>query len=252
MSQVTNNQDPKFYPLRIFLYSSLTALCFIGSYSPVILTFTWIYSNLFSLNILTIGFWIILFSPILLLVIYLAGWTFFVVIHSKILCPIFLVKVKPGHYPLSRNSSKLLAIRVSADQTARMMLKPLDFMPLVVNRYLRPFFLRCYGAKIGKNAYIARDNKVDALPLIELGNNILVGQLGAISCHYIAKGELVLENIKIGDNVTIGDYAIILPGAILENNVIIGPKTVVPKKHLEKGVSFYHQPALEFVVKNEN
>lgn len=245
MQHVVFNQNPKFYTLRIFLYSSLTVLCFICSYSPAILTFGWIFTNNFSLNIFTIEFWIILVSPILLIIIYLTGWIIFVLIHSKIICPTFLVQTNPGHYPLSNEFSKLLAIRVSADQTARMMLTPLDFMPLVVNRYLRPFFLKCYGAKIGKNAYFSRDNKVDASPLIEIGDNIIVGQLGVISCHYIANEELVLDRVKIGNNVTIGDYAIILPGSILENNIIIGPKSVIPKKHLKNGSSFYNQPGIE-------
>ena len=248
---MVDNQEPKFFYLRIFLYLTLTALSFVGSYSPVILTFSWIFINHFSLNVLTIEFWIVLISPIIIFLVYLSGWTIFVLIHSKIICPTFLVQVKPGHYPLTNNMSKLLAIRVSADQTTRMMLIPLDFMPLIVNRYLRPFFLRCYGAKIGKNAYFSRDNKVDPLPLVEIGDNIVVGQLGTISCHFIAKQELILNKVAIGNNVTIGDYAIILPGATLEDNIDIGPKVVVPRKHLTDGITFYSQPGIEMISTHE-
>ena len=136
----------------------------------------------------------------------------------------------------------MLVIRLSADQTSRMMLLPLDFMPLVVNRFLRPFFLRRYGAHIGKNSYISRDNKIDASPLIHAGNNLVVGQLGLVSCHLIVKGELILGEVQIGNNVTIGGYAMVGPGSILEDDVIIGAGAVVPNKHISKGATFYSQP----------
>lgn len=244
-----NNQDSRFFSLRVLFYSLFTALIFILSFSPVIVIFGWIFILEFSLNIFSLKFWIIFFSPVILTTIYLVGWFTFIFIHSKVICPIFLVPVQPGVYPLSSKTTKLLAIRVSADQTARMMLIPLDFMPLVVNRYLRPIFFRCYGVKVGRNAYFSRDNKVDALPLIEIGDNIKVGQLGVISCHYIAQQSLVLQKITVGNNVTIGDYAIVLPGAILENDIIIDPKTVVPRKKLQNGARFYNQPGIEEFLK---
>lgn len=241
-------QESKFYIIRIFFYFLFTALTFILSFTPVIITFGWIFFLDFSLNVFSLKFWLMFFSPIILTGIYLMGWFIFILIHSKVICPLFLVPVEPGVYPLSNKTTKLLAIRVSADQTARMMLIPLDFMPLVVNRYLRPIFFRCYGVKVGRNAYFSRDNKVDALPLIEIGDNIKVGQLGVISCHYIAQQNLVLQKITVGNNVTIGDYAIVLPGAILENDIVIDPKAVVPKKHLPDGSRFYNQPGIEKLI----
>lgn len=166
----------------------------------------------------------------------------FVIIHSEFIAPFFLPHVRPGRYPLSEKTTRLLVIRLSADQTARMMLQPLDFMPLVVNRYLRPFFLKRYGAKLGKNSYISRDNKIDASPLIHAGDNLVVGQLGLVSCHLIVKDELILNEVKIGNNVTIGGYAMIGPGSILEDDVIVGAGAVVPNKHIPKGATFYSQP----------
>lgn len=243
--QKVNNQEPRFFTLRVLFYSLCTALAFILSFTPVIIAFGWIFFLDFSLNVFSLKFWLMFFSPIILTAIYLMGWFTFIVIHSKVISPFFLVPVKAGIYPLSSKTTKLLAIRVSADQTARMMLIPLDFMPLVVNRYLRPIFFKCYGVKVGRNAYFSRVNKVDALPLIELGDNLKVGQLGVISCHYIAQQNLVLQKIIVGNNVTIGDYAIVLPGAILEDNTIIDPKTVVPRKHLPAGSRFYNAPGIE-------
>ena len=232
-----------FYAFRVFSYSAITALSFIILFAPSIYTFGLIFlTNHFSLDITNPYFWLILISPVILTIVYMLCWVAFVLFHSKFIVPFFLPSVKPGRYRLTDNATKLLVIRLSADQTARMMLLPLDFMPLVVNRYLRPFFLRRYGAHIGRSSYISRDNKIDASPLIHAGDNLIVGQLGLVSCHLIVKGELILNTVEIGNNVTIGGYALVGPGSVLEDNVIIGAGAVVPNKHIPKGATFYSQP----------
>ncbi len=236
-----DSHQAHFYAFRVFNYSASTALAFIILFSPIIYTFGIILIN-FSIDYTSIYFWIIFFAPVILVIEYLIFWTAFVIVHSKFIVPFFLPPVKPGRYPLTENATKLLVIRLSADQTARMMLLPLDFMPLVVNRYLRPFFLKRYGAHIGKNSYISRDNKIDASPLIHAGDNLVVGQLGLVSCHLIVKGELILNEVKFGNNVTIGGYALVGPGSILEDDVIVGAGAVVPNKHIPKGATFYSQP----------
>lgn len=230
-----------FYAFRVFSYSTCTAFGFIIFFSPIVYT-VGILIRHFNLNVLSPDFWLIFFSPAILTVVYIFCWVLFVIAHSKFIVPFFLPAIKPGRYPLDQLETRLMVIRLSADQTARMLLTPLDFMPLVVNRYLRPFFLRRYGAKIGKNSYISRDNKIDASPLIHAGNNLVVGQLGLISCHLIVKGDLILNTVEIGDNVTIGGYALVGPGSVLEDDVIVGAGAVVPNKHVPKGATFYNQP----------
>lgn len=218
--------------VKIFFYSIFTAVALIIAFSAILIFIQIIFINNFTLNVLNFNFWLILLSPLLFIVLYIICWFIFVFIHSKIIVPIFLVSLIPGNYPLNDTNTKLIGIRLSADQTARIMLIPLDFMPLIVNRYLRPYFLRSYGANIGKNSYISRDSKIDACNLITLGKNIVVGQLSVVSCHYIAKNELVLIDVSIGDNVAIGDYSLILPGSVIENDVILGMKSIIPKKHI--------------------
>ena len=229
------------YIIRVFSYSVFTALAFIILFSPILYAFGEIMLH-FSINVTSIDFWLVLFSPVILVIVYLICWTAFVIVHSKFIVPFFLPHVKPGRYPLNEHATRLLVIRLSADQTARMMLIPLDFMPLVVNRYLRPFFLKRYGAHIGKNSYISRDNKIDACPLIYAGDNLVVGQLGLVSSHLIVKGEFILNEVHIGNNVTIGGYAMVGPGSVLEDDVIVGAGAVIPNKHIPKGATFYSQP----------
>ena len=233
--------NPRFYAFRVFSYSTMTALSFIFLFSPVVYTTALLISH-FTNDIKNPDFWLLLFTPLILTLVYLVCWSLFVIFHSKFIVPFFLPAIKPGTYPINEKRTKLIVIRLSADQTARMLLLPLDFMPLVVNRYLRPFFLRRYGTKIGKNPYISRDNKIDASPLIFAGDNLIVGQLGLVSCHLIVKGELILNTVKLGHNVTIGGYALVGPGSIIEDDVIIGAGAVVPNKHIPKGAIYYSQP----------
>lgn len=239
-----------FYAFRVFTYSTCTALAFIILFSPIVYTVGLLVTH-FNLNFETTDFWIVFFTPLILTIVYILCWLAFVIIHSKFIVAFFLPSIKPGKYPLHEKETKLLVIRLSADQTARMLLLPLDFMPLVVNRYLRPFFLRRYGAHIGKDSYISRDNKIDASPLIHAGDGLVVGQLGLVSCHLIVNGYLILNTVEIGNNVTIGGYALIGPGSILEDNVIVGAGAVVPNKHIPKGATFYNQPGKILLPENQ-
>ena len=229
-----SSSESKFYSFRVVSYTSLTALLFLITFSP------FIFSILFFIKIGSSNlFWILVFSPVVITIVYMVCWMIFVFFHSKFIVPFFLPSLNPGKYPVNSKKTKLLVIRLSADQTARITLIPLDFMPLVVNRYLRPYFLRSYGVKLGRSPYIARDNKIDASSLIKIGDNVIVGQLGLISCHVIVKGELVLNKVEVGNNVTIGGYALIGPGTILEDDVIIGAGAIVPNKHIKKGSTYY-------------
>jgi len=42
-------------------------------------------------------------------------------------------------------------------------------------------------------------------------------------------GRLYLKTVKLGNNVTVGANAVVLPGADIGDNVIVGANTVVPK-----------------------
>ena len=85
-----------------------------------------------------------------------------------------------------------------------------------------------FGATIGRGTIIGGA----LLPTPDrtiIGENCLVGY-GAILGGNVYEGDrLYLNKIKIGDNVTIGGYAIIFAGAEIGDNVIIGANTVVPK-----------------------
>jgi acetyltransferase-like isoleucine patch superfamily enzyme len=62
-----------------------------------------------------------------------------------------------------------------------------------------------------------------------IGENCLIGY-GAIICAHVYEGErLYLKPVELGNNVTVGGYAIVFAGSKIGDNVIIGANTVVPK-----------------------
>jgi acetyltransferase-like isoleucine patch superfamily enzyme len=62
-----------------------------------------------------------------------------------------------------------------------------------------------------------------------IGDNCFFGYDAILSGHVYESGRLYLKTVKLGNNVTVGANAVVLPGVEIGNNVIIGANTVVPK-----------------------
>jgi acetyltransferase-like isoleucine patch superfamily enzyme len=87
-----------------------------------------------------------------------------------------------------------------------------------------------FGAKIGQGTIIGG---AEVLPpdRVVIGDNCLIGK-GAFLCGHVYEGDrLYLNTLTLGNNVTVGGYAILFPGSTIGDNVIIGANTVVPKDY---------------------
>ncbi|MCD6473912.1 MAG: gamma carbonic anhydrase family protein, partial [Thermoplasmata archaeon] len=63
---------------------------------------------------------------------------------------------------------------------------------------------------------------------------------------HIAEEKLILKKTKIGKNCLVGGETFIMPGVIMEDNVVLGAKSFVPKgMHLKKGKTYAGIPARE-------
>jgi acetyltransferase-like isoleucine patch superfamily enzyme len=112
------------------------------------------------------------------------------------------------------------------------------FLPFVRGTPMINWFFRGMGAKIGKDTLITTIRFMDC-DLIEIGDNCVIGGGAALSAHTVRKGRGVLKSVKLGNNVTIGADTMVLPGAVIEDNVVVAPNSVVPLgAHLE-GNAFY-------------
>ena len=109
---------------------------------------------------------------------------------------------------------------------------------------IKSFYLRLVGAKIGKNVFLAGEEWPDPC-LLEIGDNSMIGGRAMILGH-IAEEKLILKKTKIGKNCLVGGETFIMPGVIMEDNVVLGAKSFVPKgMHLKKGKTYAGIPARE-------
>lgn len=112
---------------------------------------------------------------------------------------------------------------------------------MVINLYRKFFwtpekYARFIGVKIGSNCKIATRYFGSEPYLIEIGNNVQVTDDVRFFCHgggwnFRAKYPDFdyFGKIKVGDNVYIGNCALIMPGVTIGNNVMVGAGAVVTR-----------------------
>jgi acetyltransferase-like isoleucine patch superfamily enzyme len=83
------------------------------------------------------------------------------------------------------------------------------------------------GAKLGANTYSA--GIIHDPCLVEIGSYSAVGQYAVLVPHVIEGRRLAHYKIRIGDNVTIGTHAVVLPGVTIGDNALVAAGAVVLK-----------------------
>ncbi len=206
--------------VRLFSYFSLTALVFIVSFVPMTYGLFVIIEN---------HDWMIyLFLPLVFVGLYLVSCLIFVVIHSKIIIPLTLPSLKPGSYELDSMEARLQGVRLYADKIIQHLLRVLNFIPFVNQKYLIIFFCKFYGLKVGRNCYLSTTVHFDSA-LLEIGEDCFIGLDAVLSCHITESRRLYINRVIIGNNVTIGGKAIVTPGVVIEDGAIVGAHAFVPK-----------------------
>lgn len=89
------------------------------------------------------------------------------------------------------------------------------------------------GLAVGRNFYLQDDCCIDAWHCrhIRIGDDVTLGPRVIILAHDAsmnrALGKVRIAPVRIGDRVFIGAGAIVLPGAVIGNDVIVGAGSVV-------------------------
>jgi len=110
---------------------------------------------------------------------------------------------------------------------------------------IKSFYLSLIGCKIGKNVFLAGEEWIADPCIIEIGDNTMIGGRALITGH-LAEDKLKIKKVKIGKNCLVGGEAFIMPGVIIEDNVVIGAKSLITKgKKLSKGKIYAGIPAKE-------
>jgi len=91
------------------------------------------------------------------------------------------------------------------------------------------FLYKKMGIKIGRNVQIMPDVRMEIFfpELLEIGDNVVIGQESFIACHEFNVHEFRFGKIKIGKNVLIGARAFLLPGITIGDNAIVPANTTI-------------------------
>ena len=208
--------------------------------------FFFVYLLMISTNDFLLWMSIALLLPIL----YLISTLLFGIIHSQIICRIFLPKIKPGRYYHGSDEAQLFGVAVVSPGIFKSMLKAFSFIPHLYSMFLGKC-LQLYGLKVGKNVYLSAGTMIDS-HLVNIGDNCFIGLRAIISAHVSENRYLIVAPVKIGKNVTIGGNTIIGPGAEIGDNSVIGVNSLVLKdQKIPSNVIYAGTPA-RFIRENKD
>lgn len=141
--------------------------------------------------------------------------------------------VKEGVYGIG--SFNMLKWMMASALTITVRFFFMDFM------LLTPFsalFYKLMGAKLGRNVQI-NSTRVGDIPMLEIGDNTVIGGNATVIAHLFEKKGLVLKKTKIGKNVIIGLNSIVMPGCEIGDSAVIAAGAVVPKDTVVEAGSIY-------------
>ncbi|KAK6138364.1 hypothetical protein DH2020_027893 [Rehmannia glutinosa] len=111
-------------------------------------------------------------------------------------------------------------------------------------------YLRHMGAKVGQHCSIRAINPVSDPELISLGDGVHLGDFSRIIPGYYTSSGYTSGEIEIQDNSVVGSQGLVLPGSVLEKDVILGAISVAPTNRvLQSGGVFVGSPT-PVMVKN--
>jgi acetyltransferase-like isoleucine patch superfamily enzyme len=110
---------------------------------------------------------------------------------------------------------------------------------------------KCGQIIIGRNCVLSYGVIISCKQKIEIGNDVWIGEYSSIrdSTHKFSSKTPLRETVdfespvKIGNNVWIGKNCLILPGATIEDNVIIGANSIV-KGECRRNSLYVGSPAI--------
>lgn len=108
--------------------------------------------------------------------------------------------------------------------------------------FMREFFNRLRGVNIGKKVWVGQGTILGQHPfLLTIKDNVIISAGVKILTHdtsfTVVGGKDLAAKVVIGNNVQIGENAIILPGVTIGDNCIIGANALVNKNIPENSIA---------------
>jgi non-ribosomal peptide synthetase-like protein len=162
------------------------------------------------LNYLDPYYWYLLLAP-------LVGLSFIVLLALEIALVkwVLLGRVKPGRHPLH---SFYYLRKWFADQTLDLSLDTLG--PLYASVYLTPWY-KLLGAKLGHGAEVSTASFISP-DLLSIGDESFIADSVSLGAPRVRDGFMTLGRNHIGKRSFIGNNAMLPPGTVIGDSVLIG------------------------------
>ena len=182
-------------------------------------------------------------SPLLLALSFGIGYLIFGLTYLLLVVLIRLLigfRSREGDYPFISSYAIRWAFLGSLVGLAKILiLDHIKGMPLLNG------FYRLMGARIGRNVMINSSNLFD-FDLIEIGDDAFIGGDAVIIGHVGERGLLRIRPVRIGSRCTVGQSSVVFPGAVMEEDSVLGALSLLPKgKTLPRGSVWGGNPLRE-------
>ncbi|KAI3791349.1 hypothetical protein L2E82_05115 [Cichorium intybus] len=111
-------------------------------------------------------------------------------------------------------------------------------------------YLRLLGAKIGHHCSIRAINPIPIPEFVSIGDGVHLGDFSKILPGFYTSKGYTYGNVKIQENSVIGSQGVVLPGAVVEPNVILGALSIAPMNSVLKTGGVFVGSQTPIMVKN--
>jgi acetyltransferase-like isoleucine patch superfamily enzyme len=216
--------------LTVAAVPSILVFAIIGHNITDFLNVLWPFNIIHSLVVDNLGSW-------LPLIIHDYFWLLILFVPIGLICYGLFLGVLLGMFKLSRRGIPYLEDGYYKKETDAWLMYEYYEVYYRLFPYFAGFFSvflkvkslhTLFGAKVGRNSVVGNGLIFNPERTI-IGDNCMLGYGAIVTAHLYEDEGFYLKEIRIGNNVTVGGYAMIFPGAVIGDNVIIGGNTVVPK-----------------------
>ncbi|XVF04642.1 hypothetical protein REPUB_Repub05bG0102300 [Reevesia pubescens] len=111
-------------------------------------------------------------------------------------------------------------------------------------------YLRLLGAKVGQHCSIRAINPVSDPELVKIGAGVHLGDFSRIITGFYSRSGFVRRKVEVQDNSVVGSQSLVLPGSLVEQDVILGALSVAPESSLLRRGGVYVGSQTPVMVKN--
>ena len=111
-------------------------------------------------------------------------------------------------------------------------------------------YLRILGAKVGKHCSIRAINPVSDPKLISIGSGVHLGDFSRIIPGFYSSSGFSSGKIDVQDNSVVGSQSVVLPGSVIQKDVILGALSVAPMNSVLQRGGVYVGSQTPVMIKN--